>query len=129
MRRDLFKLIVFAGIVVFAVLYGMDLSSKGIRDVNGEWGDDSYSQTTGAKASGDEWQVPERQGTNTTQRNDTASTQDDIYYMWDEEPYELPRHDRKPIVDRLSGATAELLHGISKSGIKLVVSLFDKVTG
>lgn len=132
MRRDTFKLLVLAGIVAFAVLYGMELSSKGIEDVNGPWESASpiAEQDTSSEAE-EEWTLPA--ATPTEKKavpSETKKPVDDTpYYDWDEEEFGIPRIDRKPIVDRVSGKTAEVLHDLSRNGIKMVVSIFDRVTG
>ncbi|WP_027088242.1 hypothetical protein [Cohnella panacarvi] len=133
MRRDTFKLAMLAAIVAFAVLYGMELSSRGIENVNGKVvnaRDDSLSDVEAA----DEWVLPTRepaeQKPSSPRTTDPGKLLDEEQYNdWDAELYDVPRNDHKPLVDRVSGATAEALHGISKGGIKFVVSLFDKVTG
>ncbi|WP_372662818.1 hypothetical protein [Cohnella sp.] len=131
MRRSTIKLLVFAGIVAFAVLYGMELSSKGIEDVNGPWSTTSPATERGDTSENEEWTLPTQEPVQEErQSRATQSPVDDTpYYDWDEEEYGIPRDDRKPIVDRLSGKTAEVLHDLSRNGIKLVVSLFDRVTG
>jgi hypothetical protein len=131
MRRDTFKLLVFAGIVAFAVLFGMELSSKGIENVNGPW--PTTSQTSEQKTTSvDDWSLPtpEPAQVNKTKAAETQKPVDNTpYYDWDKEEFGIPRYDRKPIVDRVSGKTAQVLHDLSRSGIRLVVSIFDRVTG
>ncbi len=132
MRRDTFKLLILAGIVAFAVLYGMELSSKGIEDVNGSW--ETPTLSTGEQPSTDEeWTLPARESAQKKEKAATVETRkpadDTPYYNWDEEEFGIPRFDRKPIVDRVSGKTAEVLHDLSRSGIRMVVSIFDRVTG
>lgn len=129
MRRDTFKLLIFAGVVGFAILYGMELSSKGIESVRGPWEETVESPTP--EDDGD-WTLPVREGT----RGDRAS--DGRGPIAEEppvggtelpgEPF-IPRNDREPIVDRVSGKTAEVLHDLSRGGIRMVVSLFDKMLG
>jgi hypothetical protein len=124
MRRDSFKLLIFAGIVAFAVLYGMDLSSKGIENVNGPLVTNGLSADSQASVDG-EWSLPAAgQGNQTS----SPAVDDTPFYNWDEDPL-IPRNDRKPIVDRVSGTTAKVLHDLSRNGIRIVVSIFDKVTG
>ncbi len=133
MRRDTFKLAMLAAIVAFAVLYGMELSSRGIEHVNGKVVSDNDDSLSDLEVT-EEWVLPTREPAK--QRPSSAKTtesgkllDEEQYNDWDAELYEVPRNDHKPLVDRVSGATAEALHGISKGGIKFVVSLFDKVTG
>lgn len=130
MRRDTMKLLVFAGVVAFAVLYGMELSSKGIQDVNGPWSTPSPMTEQGTEEERQEWELPTRETTQVERQpiESQKPVDDTPFYNWDEEEYGIPRDDRKPLVDRLSGKTAEVLHDISRNGIKMVVSLFDRVT-
>lgn len=123
MRRDTLKLLILAGIVGFAVLYGMELSSKGITDVNGSW--DAGGNLPGQQAPEEEWPLPARQAP----VREKPETSDDPYLGWDEEINAIPRNDHEPLVDRVSGKTAEVLHDLSRNGIRFVVSLFDRVTG
>lgn len=130
MRKDTFKLLVIAGIVAFAVLYGMELSSRGIENVNGKYEPIGESAEDPDKA--DEWALPARQPAN--QKPQSAERPSEARELeelndYDAELYGIPRDDRTPLVDRVSGATADVLHGLSKGGIKFVVSLFDKATG
>lgn len=136
MRRDTFKLLVLAGIVAFAVLYGMELSSRGIEHVNGKYDTTGQGAEDGATAT-DEWTLPSSERTKpkpqtqagaSAKETGKATDMEDVN-DWDAELYGIPRDDRKPLVDRVSGAAAEALHGLSKGGIKFVVSMFDKVTG
>ncbi|MFD0672129.1 hypothetical protein [Cohnella sp. GCM10027633] len=131
MRKDTFKLLMLAGVVAFAVLYGMELSSRGIENVNGKYEPIGQSQEDPDKA--DEWVLPTRQPDSrqkpqATERPSEASELEELN-DYDAELYGIPRDDRKPLVDRVSGATADVLHGLSKGGIKFVVSIFDKATG
>jgi hypothetical protein len=126
MGRDTLKLLILAGIVGFAVLYGMELSSSGIHNVYGPM--ESPVMRQDPAAGGDDWTLPvrstERSGTRLPAVNETDP------YNWDTQGQTvIPRHDRKPIVDRISAKTGQALHGLSSGGIRFVVSLFDKVTG
>jgi hypothetical protein len=131
MRRETFKLLVFAGIVAFAILYGMELSSKGIENVNGPWPTTSPTSDQNTTAV-DEWPLPtpESAQQNKTKLPKTQKPVDNTpYYDWNKEEFGIPRFDHKPIVDRLSSKTAQVLHDLSRGGIRLVVSIFDRVTG
>ncbi|MFC5532085.1 hypothetical protein [Cohnella yongneupensis] len=132
MRRETFKLLVLAAIVAFAVLYGMELSSKGIESVNGKYQSVGDSSTGDPEAT-DEWTLPsnERSVKQPTASKRQSSNTDGLSDLndFDEELYGIPRNDHKPLVDRVSGATAGVLHDLSKGGIKFVVSIFNKATG
>jgi hypothetical protein len=127
MRRDSFKLLVFAGIVAFAVLYGMDLSSKGITNVNGPLAANGLSAESQPSADG-VWTLPDANNSGKGVQNSSPAVDDTPFYNWNEDPL-IPRNDRKPLVDRVSGTTAKVLHDLSRNGIRMIVSLFDKVTG
>ncbi len=122
MRRDSFRLLLLAGVVAFAVLYGMDLSSRGINRVYGP-----MDQQPGAdvrpqqqQSESEDWTLPPRKTTN-RQQSSSARSQN-------QQPA-IPRNDSQPLIDRVSGTAAETLHGLSSGGIRFIVSLFDKVTG
>jgi hypothetical protein len=128
MRRDSFKLLIFAGILGFAILYGMELSSKGIESVQGSL---SSEEPSGASGEGD-WTLPatgKARGSAPVDSQEGKWSDEDIAPQGDEEAPTIPRNDREPIVDRVSGRTAEVLHDLSRNGIRMVVSLFDKVLG
>ncbi|BBI34762.1 hypothetical protein [Cohnella abietis] len=130
MRRDSFKLLIFAAIVGFAILYGMELSSKGIADVHGPLKNAPLSIEDQAGSEGD-WTLPAA-GTGKRNNAPTSKTQqsaEDMPYYWDDEEFSIPRNDREPLVDRVSGKTGEVLHDLSRTGIRIVVSIFDKVLG
>ncbi|TJY43472.1 hypothetical protein E5161_06215 [Cohnella pontilimi] len=127
MRRDSFKLLIVAGIVAFAVLYGMELASHGISTVYGPM--DSPTVAEDPASAEEDWTLPPRR-TAPDAFGGAAAVQPEAPYPWggQEEPV-IPRNDRIPVVDRISGKTAEVLHGLSSGGIRFVVSLFDKMTG
>lgn len=122
MRRDSLRLLLLAGVVAFAVLYGMDLSSRGINRVYGPMDqqpvDDMRPQQQQSEIG--DWTLPPR---GTASRQPSSSGRSPY-----QEP-EIPRNDSQPLIDRVSGTAAETLHGLSSGGIRFIVSLFDKVTG
>ncbi|MFC5703695.1 hypothetical protein ACFPVX_20610 [Cohnella faecalis] len=135
MRRDTFKLLLMAAIVAFAIMYGMELASSGISSVNGPWSSDGKAgaQTKGSVIhSEEEWELPSPtpQDGATAEgktRRQSSGENDDTIRQPDE--VFIPRNDREPIVDRVSAKTATVLHDVSHSGIRIVVSLFEKITG
>ncbi|XID95405.1 hypothetical protein ACF3MZ_13190 [Paenibacillaceae bacterium WGS1546] len=130
MRRDMFKLLIFAGVVGFAILYGMELSSKGIESVRGPW--EESVESPAPEDDGSDWTLPVREGTDGDRasggREPVAEEPPVGGAGLPGEPF-IPRNDREPIVDRVSGKTAEVLHDLSRGGIRMVVSLFDKMLG
>lgn len=136
MRRDSFKLLIFAGIVGFAILYGMELSSKGIQNVNGPWETANPNVEEQTSSEEGDWTLPARDptlGKRSLDKEPSSQAQnnvdDTLYYNENEGELGIPRNDREPIVDRVSGKTAEVLHDLSRNGIRMVVSIFDRVMG
>jgi len=128
MRRDTFKLLVMALFLGFAVLYGMELSSRGIENVKGPW--ETKDPSLGS-SSEEDWTLPptgKKSDPSTVKKRFPAAGEENPFGD-DSEQLGIPRNDREPIVDRVSGKTAEVLHDLSRDGIRLVVSLFDKVLG
>jgi len=130
MRRDSFKLLIFAGLLGFAVLYGMELSSKGIENVKGPW--ETEGATVEQPAADEDWTLPAkdpRQGAKSREETRSPAQEEGLNAGEEGEEFGIPRADREPIIDRMSGKTAEVLHDLSRNGIRMVVSLFDKVLG
>ncbi|MFB9280091.1 hypothetical protein [Cohnella cellulosilytica] len=130
MRRDTFKLLIMAGLLGFAVLYGMELSSKGIESVKGPW--ETEGTAVEQPAEDGDWTLPvkePRQGTKSREDSRSSAAGEGLEAGENGEEFGIPRADREPIVDRLSGKTAEVLNNLSRDGIRMVVSLFDKVLG
>jgi hypothetical protein len=114
-RKDTFRLLMLIGVIGFAVLYGMELASTGIHRVYGPIEDPVVGRPSPSDSDDEEWRLPPRHPSSS------------VYVQND--PYDFPRNDREPLLDRLSSATAETLHHISSGGIRLIVSLIEKVTG
>ncbi len=131
MRRDFFRLLILAGILGFAVLYGMELSSKGIENVKGPW--ETEGATVEQPVGDEDWTLPvkePRQGEKSREQSPPSSAANEGQAEGEDGAQSgIPRADREPIVDRMSGRTAEVLHDLSRNGIRMVVSLFDKVLG
>lgn len=134
MSKDGIKLLVLAGAVAFAVLYGMELASSGIASVYGPM-ETSAADTKSTSTNDDAWTLPPRK-TDTApssrhgnSRTDSAADDGAYVYEWEADWEAVPRQTRKPIVDRISGKTAEALHDLSSGGIRFVVTLFDRITG
>jgi hypothetical protein len=116
MAKDSVKLLLLAGMISFAVLYGMELSSRGIHKVYGPLDPSQTQQPAQVPAKGEEiWRLPPSGDGNGVLSESPA------------EP--IPSSGRKPMVDRVSGTAAETLHRLSSGGMRFVVSLFDRVTG
>ena len=115
-------MLLLAGVVAFAVLYGMDLSSRGINRVYGPMDQQPSADTRSQQqqTEGGDWTLPPRGASN---REPSSSSRSEY-----REPA-IPRNDSQPLIDRVSGTAAETLHGLSSGGIRFIVSLFDKVTG
>jgi len=116
MKKDTFRLLMLIGAIGFAVLYGMELASTGIGRVYGPMETPAAARPAPWTAEeDDEWRLPPPERGHST------------YVPAD--PYPIARSGREPLIDRLSSATAEVLHHISGGGIRFIVSLFDKITG
>ncbi|MBB6673968.1 hypothetical protein [Cohnella nanjingensis] len=144
MGRDLLKLALIGGLIVFAVMYGMELANSGINTVYGPVDKREATTASQPQATG----APQRQADVAAKDklNGAAAGNGRSDGRYADEPpglavdgaggtggtgdgYAIPRDDHQPAVDRLAGKTAEALQSISKGGIRLIVSLFDKVAG
>ncbi|MBB6636196.1 hypothetical protein [Cohnella thailandensis] len=138
MRKDLFKLMIVAGAILFAVLFGMELASSGIQSVYGpvDSGGSASSGGNRNEASADpvadnpryqdsyEEEAPE----NARYGNEPEGISYDSEAAAQEGEAVIPRLDRPSMVDRLAGKTAEALQSASKGGIHFIVNLFNRTT-
>jgi len=134
MRRDSIKLMLLAGVVAFAVLYGMDLAGSGIQRVYGPLDNPGATAEDGSgygPAADDASAVkPDAKSA----ENGSASGRSSRYYAREPEgiafdnPDEpvIPRFGKEAVVDRIAGKTGEVLHDLSKEGIRMVAHLFDQ---
>lgn len=146
MRKDSVKLLLMAGGLALAIMYGMELASSGIAAVHGPLGAAGSSKGAGTVLhTEDDWIASDGQRSEEGTRTGSGNAADDPARNGkkvgtsqesqregtgtDSSGPVIPRHDREPIVDRVSGKTASVLHDVSKSGIRFVVSLFEKATG
>jgi len=130
MGRDLIKLLLLAGLVGLAVLYGMELASDGIAGVYGPLDDRDralYRQTENT------WRtvrdLPERISDRRAAeeaeeyRNDGAErweAGDD----WERTAWE----GRRPFVDKIAGEAARALSKLSREGIRTLVTVVSRAT-
>ncbi|HEY8529472.1 MAG TPA: hypothetical protein VIL22_07300 [Paenibacillaceae bacterium] len=127
MGRDLIKLLLLAGLVGLAVLYGMELASDGIAGVYGPLDERDralYRQTENT------WRtvrdLPER----TSDRRAAAEEDRDGAESpetgdgWERTAWE----GRRPFVDRIAGEAAQALSRLSRDGIRTLVTVFSRAT-
>jgi len=130
MGRDLIKLLLLAGLVGLAVLYGMELASDGIAGVYGPLDDRDraiYRQTENT------WRtvrdLPER----TLDRRAAADAEPyrdggadalDAGDGWERTAWE----GRRPFVDKIAGEAARVLSRLSREGIRTLVTVVSRAT-
>ena len=133
MARDGIKLLLAGGLLLFAVMFGMELASSGISNVYGP----IDPQQAGTSA--EQQAVDAKRGTGAAEASADASRGAGSDQGWyGSEPAgisvsgsndpRIPRLDHKPVVDRIAGGTADLLQTVSKKGIHLIAKLFSKTT-
>ncbi|GIO14828.1 hypothetical protein J19TS2_43830 [Cohnella xylanilytica] len=124
MGKDLFRLILVGGAIVFAILFGMELASSGIGDVYGPMetpagaGTHPEAGTRPDAATAEAPSAEEGRFGSEPPGISVGETEDDP----------IPRLDHTPVIDRLAGKTAEILQNASKGGIHFIVNLFSKTT-
>ena len=123
MSRDLMKLLIVCGAIVFAVMFGMELSSNGISSVYGPMDSSSSGVSTPEQLNTDESteQKPE-------ETDGRYADEPEGISLEGENEVPMPRNDHTPAIDRLANSAAEALQSVSKGGIHFVVHLFDKTT-
>ncbi|SFB34768.1 hypothetical protein SAMN05216312_106149 [Cohnella sp. OV330] len=154
MGRSMGKLALLAALIALAVLFGMEMADDGIRTVYGPVGSDGATVGNGGNAADSaadsraeqrsRYYAEEPQGiayegeTGDTDASATGSaarrqTLDSARSGQtggeEQDPYAIPRPDGEPLVDSLADKTASTLQRLSQSGVKAVVSLFDKLSG
>ncbi|RUS48519.1 hypothetical protein [Cohnella sp. AR92] len=126
MSKDLIKLLVVAGAILFAVMFGMELASSGIHEVYGPL-DNGGSAVSGTVRDDPESgrYGNEPRGISYEESKDDAKKADA-----GQEGTEaaIPRLDHTPMVDQLAGKTADALQSVSRGGIHFLVNLFSKTT-
>ncbi|OUM97776.1 MAG: hypothetical protein BAA02_13685 [Paenibacillaceae bacterium ZCTH02-B3] len=130
MGRDLIKLVLLAGLVGLAVLYGMELASDGIAGVYGPLDDRDralYRQTENT------WRtvrnLPERPpdrraALDTEEYRDDGADASDAGDAWERTAWE----GRRPFVDKIAGEAAEALSRLSREGIRTLVTVVSRAT-
>ncbi|THF74996.1 hypothetical protein [Cohnella fermenti] len=157
MSKDLVKLLVVVGAILFAILFGMELAGSGIHSVYGPieqnaaspYGELSESQSgieargsvsgdrsgQGARTAGSGEEEPENarygnepEGISYDPEGAARTTAGGSEATTGEGEAEIPRLDHKPVVDRLAGKTAEALQSASRGGIRFIADLFGRTT-
>jgi len=130
MGKDLFRLILVGGAIVFAILFGMELASSGIGDVYGPMetpaGAGAHPETGTQQEAG----VRPDAGTAAapSAENGRFGSEPPGISVGETDDAPIPRLDHTPVIDRLAGKTAEILQNASKGGIHFIVNLFSKTT-
>lgn len=123
MSRDLMKLLVVCGAIVFAVMFGMELSSSGISSVYGPMDSSSVGVSTPEQLNTDAGTGKKTEDTNGRYADEPKGIS-----LEGGDAVPMPRNDHTPAIDRLANSAAEALQSVSKGGIHFVVHLFDKTT-
>jgi len=160
MRHDRWRWAALGGLIVIALMYGMELASSGITKIYGPLppagavGDAADAPASSAAGpyggeSGEEFASPPPQReadlddpvlSNARERRlarELAEPEDREGYL--EEPANagdaiglvpvLPPRTNEPTVNKLADGASGLLQDVSSGGIRLVVHLFDALTG
>ncbi|MDG0812101.1 hypothetical protein [Cohnella rhizosphaerae] len=150
MGRSMGRLMLIAALIALAVLFGMEMADDGIRTVYGPVGGNGAAITDGGSAAdsradqrsryyAEEPQgiayegrsvEPEAPASGAARgRDSTESARGGQAGGETQDPYAIPRPDGEPLVDSLADKTASTLQKLSQSGVRAVVSLFDKLSG
>lgn len=150
MGRSMGKLALLAALIALAVLFGMEMADDGIRTVYGPVGSDGATVASGGNAADSRaeqrsrYYAEEPQGIayegetddkdasaagSAARRQTSDSARSGQAGGEGQDPYAIPRPDGEPLVDSLADKTASTLQRLSQSGVKAVVSLFDKLSG
>lgn len=126
MSKDLVKLLLIGGAIAFAVMFGMELASSGIRDVYGPL-DQTGAGVAERATSPSPSPSPVRED---SENGRYGSEPDGISVDSTDGKVDavIPRDDHMPVIDQLANKTAEMLQHASKGGIHFVVDLFSKTT-
>ncbi len=122
MGKDLFRLILVGGAIVFAILFGMELASNGIGDVYGPM------ETPAGAGTHPEAGIRPDAGTAPSAEEGRFGSEPPGISVGETDDAPIPRLDHTPVIDRLAGKTAEILQNASKDGIHFIVNLFSKTT-
>ncbi|WP_341278435.1 hypothetical protein [Paenibacillus sp. FSL H8-0537] len=147
-RRDAFKWAIIGGVLVFVILYGIEMSSSGIERIYGpieETGASSVMPADaiirqGAETGVSGTAVPETQSI--AGMSDAASRKISELERELAEVRELaeqnalygdrlpgmPYENQEPSVNKLADGTAGLLQSFSTGSMEFIVDLFEKVT-
>lgn len=130
MGRDLMKLLLLAGLVGLAVLYGMELASGGISGVYGPLDEQDralYRQTENTLRSVRDLpvrSVDRRGAAEAAGEWNGESEPSDAGGDWEVTAWE----ERRPIVDKIAGEAAQALSRLSREGIRTLVTVVSRAT-
>lgn len=150
MGRSMGRLALLAALIALAVLFGMEMADDGIRTVYGPVSGDGATIASDGNAAGSRaeqrsrYYAEEPQGIAYEGKSDVAdapaadsgrgrkatdASRGGQAGGETQDPYAIPRPDGEPLVDSLADKTASTLQKLSQSGVRAVVSLFDKLSG
>ncbi|WP_127496422.1 hypothetical protein [Paenibacillus glycanilyticus] len=141
--KGAFKWILLGGVLVFIVLYGIEMSSSGIERIYGPIEKNNSSSVISEE---DRYNLASSDEESTTVKSSGLSTEADRKIAeLEKELKEVRkiaeqngRHERlpglssdngEPTVNKVADGTAGLLQSVSNSGIRFIASLFGSVTG
>lgn len=127
MSKDLLKLVLVCGAIVFAVMFGMELSSSGITSVYGPMDPSAGGVSTPDRLNA-ETDANAKAKANADATNGRYANEPSGISVEGTDEAAMPRLDHTPAIDKLANSTAEALQSVSRGGIQFVVHLFDKTT-
>ncbi|XEC96789.1 hypothetical protein AB6A23_09770 [Paenibacillus tarimensis] len=134
MKRNSVKWAVIGGVIVFMLLYGIEIATTGIESVYGPVGERRAAPVTELLPQD---RYTERNNSETEPLNAgreepvvarTPAAETDEYVYQTERLPGMYGESREPAVNRVAESTAGLLQSLSSNGIRFVVSLFESVT-
>lgn len=138
------KWVLLGGVLVFIVLYGIEMSSSGIERIYGpieEKGNSSAIMSEDDRydlaAAEEDSSIKESSGLSTEADRKIAELEKELKEVR-KIAEQNARHERlpdissdsgEPTVNKVADGTAGLLQSVSNSGIRFIASLFNSVTG
>lgn len=146
MRRNGMKWTLLGGALAIIILYGIDVSSRGIERIYGpiegageyterqepqqaETPDDGFETEQQRKIAKLEKELEElKKMAEGGSADDASAYEDEGMLDVNERLPGLPAENDQPAVNRIADSTSGLLQNMSSEGIRMVVSIFDGLT-
>ncbi|MGO4544418.1 hypothetical protein AB4Z29_06445 [Paenibacillus sp. 2TAB23] len=146
MKRNAMKWTVLGGALAVIILYGIDVSSRGIERIYGPIeGAGEYTELQGPQQTekpDDGFETEQQRKIAKLEKeleqlkkmaegeiaDDASSYEDEGIYDQSERLPGLPTENDQPAVNRIADSTSGLLQNMSSEGIRMVVSIFDGLT-